>query len=92
MHPKEFEISKDVLDFLIKKETNLSKIRTKAKIEKSGNEDLSKSTKWKECDNKDFKTVWRLKIHWFIHMKKANKVIEKRIYVWEEWETKEFES
>ena len=43
-HPKEFRITKNVLDLLIKKEA-VSKLSSKPQIDYGRNEDLSKSTK-----------------------------------------------
>ena len=44
MHPKEYEITKDLIDILIKKNETVTQISNDAPIENGKNEDLSKNT------------------------------------------------
>ena len=44
-HPKEFGITKDILDLLIKKEKTVSKISTKTALENGTDKNFSKNTK-----------------------------------------------
>ena len=88
-HPNEFWIKQDFQNFLIKNEKKFSEIPTKTPIDEFKIENLSNNTIWNDCDNQDFKTVYSLKMHKFIHIRKWYQQ-QSNIYV--EWDNKKFDS